>query len=46
LHPTPNWQVGILIRRALDPSREQDDDEIAYQFEIDVDSPGDPAQGG
>lgn len=39
-------QDGMLIHIAFDPSREQDDDEIAYRFHADVDSPGDPVHGG
>lgn len=33
---------GMLIRVELDPMREAMDDEIAYRFEVDVDSPDDP----
>ncbi len=38
-------ESGMLIHVAFDPIREAIDDEISYQFEVDVDSPGDPVQG-
>lgn len=38
-------ESGMLIRLAFDPSRDTDDDEIAYRFEIDVDSPEDSIHG-
>lgn len=38
-------ESGMLIRVAFDPIREAIDDEIAYRFQVDVDSPGDPIRG-
>lgn len=38
-------ESGMLIRVAFDPIRDAIDDEIAYRFEVDVDSPGDPVRG-
>lgn len=38
-------ESGMLIRVAFDPSREAVDDEVAYRFEVDIDTPGDPTQG-
>lgn len=38
-------ESGMLIHVAFDPIREAIDDEIAYRFEVDVDSPGDRIRG-
>lgn len=38
-------ESGMLLHVAFDPIREAIDDEIAYRFEVDVDSPGDPVGG-
>jgi hypothetical protein len=39
-------ESGLLQRVAFDPARNAIDDEIAYDLEVDVDSPGDPVRGG
>lgn len=38
-------ESGLLLRIAFEPAT-PDDDEVAYRFAVDVDSPGDPVPAG